>query len=233
MHRLLIAFLATLSLTVPAHALTYAEATITCPLDGKTFSYTAMGSGTQFGQRLDLKPIGPIDATPPLPKCPEDHFIVYEETLSDADLKTVKALVATPAYRALAKDGPTYAALARIFEAVGQPDEVIGFAWLRASWQAEGTPANGQYLHAARTRYAAVLGGELPPERRFQVGLIVGELERRTGDFSAAAKRFTELQAMQYASAEPFDRIIARQLALVGAKDRAPHPIPDAPQADK
>ena len=214
-----------------AGALTYHEAKVTCPLDGTVIAYDAMGSGTSFGQRLDLMPIGPIDATPPLPKCPEDHFIVFEEALSPAELAKVKALVATAKYRALAEKGPEYGALALIFETLGRPDEMIAFAWLRASWQTEGdAKANRRFLAASLDRYRAALKAELPLERRFQVGLIAGELERRLGQFDAAAKRFGELEALPFANAAPFDRIVARQKALIAEKDSAPHPIPKADQ---
>lgn len=212
-----------------AAALTYQQVTVTCPLDGTVIEYGAMGSGTSFGQRLDLMPIGPIDPTPPLPTCPKDGFIVFDEQLSEADRAKVKALVATPEYAKLAKQGPPYAVLATIFEALDKPAEASAFAWLRASWQVESdAAANRRFLANALRGYEAALKGELPLERRFQLGLIAGELERRLGRFEAAAARFAALEALPFANVDGFDRVIERQKVLIGEKDHAPHPIPKA-----
>ncbi len=217
----------TLLASAAAAGLTYRQAEVTCPLDGTTFSYRAMGSGTSFGQRLDLKRIGPIDSTPPLPVCPKDHFIVFDEQLSPDELKTLKALVAGADYKARVKAGPSYAVLAHLFETLKKPADTIAFAHLRASWQVEGDAEAVEAQHrAALTHYTAFLEGEMDLEQRFNVGLIAGELERRLGRFDAATARFEALAALPYADAEPFRGIIALQRALIEQKDREPHAIP-------
>lgn len=209
-----------------AVALTTAEVKITCPLDGHAFTYQAMMSGTQFGQRLDLKPIGPIAAPAPLPVCPKDQAVVFDEDLTGAPLAKQKALVATAAYKAAAKDEPSYALLARTLEALGHAPAEVGFAWLRASWQVEGDAAKvTRFLTAALSGYEKGMVGKAGVEA-FQMGLIAGELERRLGRFEAAGKRFAALAGHDTAKERPFAGIIAYQQKLVAAKDAAPHQIP-------
>lgn len=216
-----------LLLTPPAAALTTAEVEATCPIDGHTFSYRAMMSGTQFGQRLDLKPIGPIAAPAPLPVCPKDHAVVFDEELSGEALAKQKALVATAAYAAAAKDEPSYALLARTLDALGHPAAAVGFAWLRASWQVEGDAAKTtRFLTAALAGYERELASKTSADA-FQIGLIAGEIERRLGRFDAAGKRFAALAADAKAKEKPFAGIIAYQRKLVGDKDSAPHQIPE------
>lgn len=228
MKRLALTLITTLALTAPAAALTFFEETVTCPIDGKTFTYQAMGSGTSFGQRLDLKPIGPTAAPPPLPVCPNDHFVVFDEKLDPTAIQKLKSFIKTGRYRkAIADADSSYYLLALLLEARGEPAEVIGFAYLRASWQVEGDAAKTErYLTEALKWHERALTGGLPPEKAFQVDLITGELERRLARFDAAAARFTRLAARPEASKAPFKGIVAYQQSLVTAKDRAPHEIP-------
>lgn len=222
----LIALSSALLWASPAAALTTAEVKITCPLDGHAFTYQAMMSGTQFGQRLDLKPVGPIAAPTPLPVCPKDHAVVFDEELAGEALSKQKALVASAAYQAAAKDEPSYALLARTLEALGHGPAEVGFAWLRASWQVEGDAAEvTRFLTAALAGYEKGMAGKDGVEA-FQMGLIAGEIERRLGRFEAAGKRFAALAEHAKAKERPFAGIIAYQQTLVAAKDAAPHQIP-------
>ena len=54
----------------------------TCPLCATAFEAELDLSGTQFSQRLDLKPIGPIAAPWRLAVCPQCHFVLYTDELS-------------------------------------------------------------------------------------------------------------------------------------------------------
>ncbi|MCB9551094.1 MAG: DUF2225 domain-containing protein [Myxococcales bacterium] len=220
--------LLTLALTHPAAALTLREVTVTCPIDGKKFTYQAMMSGTSFGQRLDLKPIGPTAAPPPLPVCPDDHFVVFEEELDPATIEQLAAFIKTRPYRKAIADGESsYYLHALLLEARFRHPEAIGYAYLRASWQVEGDAAKTErYLTEALKWYERALPIPLPPDRALQAELITGELERRLARFDAAAARFTRLATHPEATAAPFKGIIAYQQRLITDKDRAPHEIP-------
>ena len=67
-----------------ATAATIYEAEKTCPLCTTEFKAHLAGSGTQFGMRLDLKPLGAIAAPWPVAVCPKCHFVLLGDDLSDS-----------------------------------------------------------------------------------------------------------------------------------------------------
>lgn len=68
--------LAALLSATTVNALTIHEADRTCPLCKTEFKAHLAGSGTQFGMRLDLKPLGAIAAPWPVAVCPKCHFVL-------------------------------------------------------------------------------------------------------------------------------------------------------------
>lgn len=207
-----------------------------CPLDGTKWTATLDGSGTSFGQQLDLKPIGPTPAPWRLAVCPTDHFVMFQDSFSPAELATLRPLITSPAYQALAKDHTEYFLLGKIFEHLGKPRFVIALAYVKASWQVDRDPVRyAEYAGEALRHYEA---GLAKPETaddkaseaerqslRLNAELIAGELERRLGKFDAARARFTRLESSPQPKEEIHRAIIAQQLRLAAAHDSDRHRI--------
>ncbi|MBL9008141.1 MAG: hypothetical protein JNJ46_28035 [Myxococcales bacterium] len=236
--RLCIGVLASL-LCLDAHdtrAHTFMQKQQVCPLDGTRWTATLDGSGTSFGQHLDMKPFGPTPAPWRLAVCPKDHFVMYQETFSQDELAVLRPLIESAAYQALAKDHTEYFLLGRIFEHLKRPAFVIGLIYVKASWQVDHDPARyREYATEALRHYEAGLAkpaaiATKPSEKddadqRLHAELLAGELERRLGRFEAAQARFGRLQNSPQLSSELLRAIVAQQLALIAARDAAPHRI--------
>lgn len=207
---------------------TFGEVSSTCPLDGTTFTWTASMSGTSFGQRLDLRPIGPIASPWPVAVCPKDHFVLFDDKLDPDTIERARAVVATPEYQALAATESSYYLLATLQRGLGRPESELGWLLLQASWQVEADAArNRRYLEEALAAYQASLAtGKLSGEERLTADLLAGELERRLGRFAEAKARFTRLQGEKPAPEGVIKRIIDAQLSYTAAGDSAPHEVP-------
>src|SRR5262245_48698537 len=118
-------------------ALIMAEVEETCPLDGTTFTTTRAISGTQWGCRLDGKPLGPIAAPWPVPVCPTDHFVLYKSTFDPEEVAKLRPFVHSPAYQDQVPGNSSYYLMATIFEFLGESPKTIAHTYLQASWQVE------------------------------------------------------------------------------------------------
>ena len=207
-----------------------------CPLDGTRWTATLDGSGTSFGQHLDMKPFGPTPAPWRLAVCPTDHFVMYQDKFSKDELATLRPLIQSPAYQALAKDHTEYFLLGKIFEHLKRPPLQVALIYVKASWQVDTDPVRyAEYVKEALRHYEVGLAvpdqasGEASPEerasQRINAELLVGELERRLGRFDAAQVRFSRLKNSPQMKEPILQAIVTQQLALVAAKDSAPHRI--------
>jgi len=224
------------AMTAGVSAHTLMQKAQVCPLDGTKWTATLDGSGTSFGQQLDLKPIGPTPAPWRLAVCPTDHFVMFQESFTPAELTTLRALISSPEYQSLAKDHSEYFLLGRIFEHIGKPQFVIALAYVKASWQVDSDPVRyAEYAGAALRHYEA---GLAKPETadakaseaerqslRLNAELIAGELERRLGKFDAARTRFTRIESSPQPKEEIHRTIIAQQLRLIATADSRPHRV--------
>ena len=58
----------------------------TCPLYEKVFKCELDMSGTQFGMRLDLKPLGLTAAPWRIPVCPRWRFVLYDDEIPTGEV---------------------------------------------------------------------------------------------------------------------------------------------------
>ena len=207
-----------------------------CPLDGTRWTATLDGSGTSFGQYLDMKPFGPTPAPWRLAVCPKDHFVMYQDTFTPNELATLRPLIESAAYQALAKDHSEYFLLGTIFEHHKRPPFVVALAFVRASWQVDRDPVRyAEYATEALRHYERGFASPEPPsaddsaeeraDQRINAELLAGELERRLGRFDAARARFSRLQGSPQLKLDILRSIVAQQLALIAAKDATPQRI--------
>jgi len=214
-------------LTLSAVAHTSVEGKFTCPIDGRKFKQYVDASGTQFGLRLDYKPLGAIAAPWAIPQCPKCKFVLYEESFDTAIVQKIKPFILSERYRSAAAGNSSYFCLALVREFLGSDALDIGYAYLQASWQVESNPAKcREYLRLAHDKLAAGLKTLKPTDVRFaDVALVCGELERRLGRFTEAEKRFNALRTMKAFKDAQRQKIIARQLYFISKEDAAPHAL--------
>ncbi|MEI2457114.1 hypothetical protein [Lysobacter firmicutimachus] len=210
----------------PAQALTFADQTLVCPIDGKSFTARVMSSGTSFGRYFDTRPFGPIAAPAPLPACPGNGFIVVEQReYSAEELTRLRAFVASEEYRGWIANETPYYRLARQMAFAGASPDAAANVWLQATWDADAEryPRYAeQALQAWRQRAQRQAGSEEGVHAR----LVVGELQRRLGRFDEARASFLAVRAdpalQRVEDAETRDylgQIVAAQLQLVQARD--------------
>lgn len=198
-----------------------------CPIDGKRFRQLVDASGTQWGLRLDLKPIGPTPAPWRIPQCPKCRFVLYDQAIDKATVQRLKPFITSSAYRSVAAENSSYFCLASVRQFLGDPPLWIGHAYLKASWQVEAdAPKCVSYLtHAYKQLQSGLITLRTTDKEFVTTALLCGELERRLGKFEEAAKRFSDLRFMESFKKSNLEKIIDRELTLIGAKDSRPHAI--------
>ena len=193
--RILVLFLL---LTGTVHAMTIREKQFTCPIDGTAFEYMIALSGSQFGMRLDLQPLGPTPAPWSLPSCPECRFPLFEEEFSDEEIERYRELVESEAFREVTENKSSYFTLALVKEHDGEAAGEIGYAYLRASWQLEEEREKYEKcLALALEQYREDFESEEHEERVdawWTSGILVAELERQLGNFEAALNQVERLR---------------------------------------
>lgn len=158
---------------------------IACAVGGKKFEHVRTASYSTWGTRLDGKPYGSWEFPNPLPVCPDNGLVMFDE-FSKAQVATLARLIADPEYRVMTdRDTPYYRAhwLHRRLE--GNP---VDTAWLliQASWEADGAP---DLKRRYQQEYVAAIRG-LPREGDVDTWTIM-QLRavnglRELGDFEAA-----------------------------------------------
>jgi uncharacterized protein (DUF2225 family) len=221
------------SLLARAHTMGTTEAT--CPLDGNKFEAMVDMSGTRFGMRLDLKPLGPTPAPWRIPVCPKCHFVIFSDELSEKDKASLRDLVKSPAYTAKASSESDYYLVALCYAHLGKPEVQIGFAYLQASWEVEHKPeAYQEYLGRSLEHYEKALADpRLEAKDRTSALFLSGELRRLRGELDKARAVFIRIAKMPEFQKPPFAEMIPFELELIAAKDSAPKPMPEGPNKKK
>ncbi|MEA3040751.1 MAG: hypothetical protein QOC65_240 [Sphingomonadales bacterium] len=153
------AAIAALALPVaPVAADTAVSETMTCPIGGGSFTFTAAASYTASGERPDGKPFGSRAFPLPLPECPDNGLVLYKDYTPE-EVAKLEPLVASEAYRALRKEDTPYYRAYWLMKAMDLGAERYLWALLQAGWEAEARPD-------LRKRYLAELveaSAQVPP----------------------------------------------------------------------
>lgn len=211
-----------------APALTFMEQQYLCPIDGKPFSARVASSGTSFGRYFDGQQFGPIASPGPLPVCPDNGFVIGDETraYSEAELVRLREFVASPQYRGwVAQDTPYYR-LARQRAFFGESPEALAPTLLAATWEA-GASRYPRYAAEALAAWQARAGQQADGDGAYTARMVVGELQRRLGRFDDARATFEALRAdrgfpgkqVEADDAAYLRKIVAAQLELI--RDRS------------
>ncbi len=179
----------------------------TCPLCDTKFKATLAGSGTQFGQRLDLRPLGAITSPWPIAVCPQCGFVLFKdqgEKYTAEELATLRGLVNADGYKKLPANTPAYERLAVLYEGLKRPPFVIAYAYLKASWQLEDQPErNRVLLEKSRKWFETYLEtAQKSDEARMTAEFLRGELLRRVGKFEEAKAQLERLGKLKEFTAD-------------------------------
>ena len=179
-----------------AKASTTYEALVTCPIDGQQFKASMIGSYQQSGVRLDSKPLGSSVVPFPYPVCPENGFVIYQDTFSETELGAIKLIVSTDEYQRLRRENTDYYMIAYVKERMGDDDYDLGNMYLRASWEAERDRPYlvDSYRALAIEKFDGFVGRELNRTKEWwTAAILAAELDRLLGHFDAVEARFNGL----------------------------------------
>jgi hypothetical protein len=241
------AALALTALAAQAQGVKQVDVPRICPLCRTTFAARTAGSGTQMGMRLDLKPLGDIEAPWPVAACPQCRFVLFEDQLDAPALAKLRRYVDTPVYQAFAAARSSYFLIAKLMLALTASDLEVAHAYLKASWQEETDAARlhedlelslrhfEAYLQESAGRGSApqAQGEQVDPDDFRTASILKGELLRRLGRFDEAVAHLEQLRPIPAFQAKPLSEILAYETTLCRQQDAAPHGVEEASPAGK
>ena len=223
--------------TLFAH--TSVEVEKTCHLCDTKFKTRMDASGTSFGMRLDLKKLGPIASPRSVAVCPNCHYVLLGDDLTEDELAKCRQVVESKEYKEHSGRA-SYFLLALLYEGLGRESLDIAHTYLKASWQEENDEKHlKEDLGMSLKNFEAYLK-EGPPkkadgktEEKAQdensaydtARLLKGELLRRLGRFEEARKYLQALLEEKQFQSTFFGDIVRYQIKLCVQKDAKPHEI--------
>lgn len=182
-----------------SYSMTGGTKQFTCPLDGEQFEDYVNFSGTSFGMRLDLKPIGPTPAPWALATCPKCRFPQFKNEFEADEIKRYKTLVDSKEFKAIDQTAPSYLLLAKVKKYDEAPDSEIAYSYLQASWQVEADPeAYQKCIQLALQHYNKDFSqSNKEDDKSITSGILVAELYRQQGDFKNAIEQITALKKIK------------------------------------
>jgi len=180
-----------------------------CPVGGESFTFTSTHSMSTWGRRPDGKPYGSWEFPDPVPECPGNRLVMFKAFSKD-EIKALKPLLASDAYRALG-DETTYYRIGWLAKALNVPN--IDYPWLmlQASWQADGDEARKARY---QREYVALVDAAPPGDADTWVDRQAQAVnaERELGQFDAAARRIAAIrQNASWPASKPGEEARSRE----------------------
>lgn len=211
-----------------------------CPLCSTAFTAEVDMSGTQFGMRLDLKPIGPIAAPWRVPVCPQCHFVLFSDELTPEVLEQCREIVGSQGYISQVERSSHFL-LGLLYEGLKENPMTVAQTFLRASWQEEETPELlREDLERSLGHFEAFLqlpppaeSGDSDPENnpRATAQLLKAEILRRLGRFDQASVFLDELKVLPAFQDSFVGKIVDYQIRLCQKQDDQPHQLSEMESA--
>lgn len=198
-----------------ATASTSYETTVTCPIDGQTFTTIMLGSYFQSSMRLDFKPIGALITPYPYPVCPGNGFVMYQDRFSNEELNALRTIVLSDEYRRLRAENTDYFMVAYMKQRLGANQYDLGNTYLRASWEAErlALARVDEYREFALEAFDKSLSGKSThTEEWWTATVLAAEMDRLLGRFSAVELRISKLPLAEMGATYPGLRIMLDQI---------------------
>lgn len=192
----------------PAMATTLNPGDFTCALCGRKFSTQIVGSYTIGGKDSEFRPryLGLAPWPYFVHTCPHCHFTDYSHKAKFSALEKKNIQNYLEEYCREHNCAPSnlsqqYEILAHTQELRGLPPLKVADAYLKAAWMADDVKnraAARRCRQQAIRHFALVLEGRaVKDDLRPDLTYLVGELHRRTGNFTEALQWFARVQAPQ------------------------------------
>ncbi|UQZ90735.1 hypothetical protein C4J81_16590 [Deltaproteobacteria bacterium Smac51] len=142
----------------------------------------------------------------------------------------LKEFVATAEYKQMLAEETTYWVIVKLEEKVGEPLDKQWFRLLQATWQAEGTDRYETYARETIRAIEALLANpEGKKEKDIEtVQILLGELNRRIGEFDKAKAVFENLLTKpEFKEHDFYPGIIKYELKLIAAGNKFSHSMSD------
>jgi hypothetical protein len=204
-------------------------ATVVCPIDGKPFNYDPPLSEPLRGRDLDMRPVAGYRTPWPLPKCPENGFIVYKNGGYSADeIAKLRTFVASERYQSMLKIHTGYYLAAVLRREAGDPVYDVAWSLAEATWEVADDPARYKaYAEEALATFNSLPdGSRLDRRQNVLREMMSGELERRLEMFDAAEMRFRRIRDEAEFAAPQLQHVIEFQLRLIKQKDTRSRRMP-------
>ena len=193
----------------------------TCPVGGEKFEAWQSGTYSTYGARPDGKPYSYMPFPFPLPECPSNHLVVFDD-FTPAEIAKLTTLIAAPDYRAMvARDVPYYRA-SWLADRLDHPQTQSLWLLLRAIWTVTpdamtlGDPALAErYQTEFAARVAALPATTATVERRALLARGANAL-RQLGRFDEAEAMRRTAAAILPASGDDPDEIRGWKDLLTG-----------------
>ena len=241
--RILLVLVLSLAVVGAARADTVVTQEMTCPLCSHAFKCELDASGTRFGMRLDLKPVGPIAAPWRLPVCPKCHFVIYDEHIPAEEIEKCREIVPSQTYKKHIGRASHYL-LGILFEGLQKPSMNLAHIFLKASWQEEQDPVKLKDCLERSLRHFEVFlqkntkkeGGtpsrNLDGDESYSTALLLkGEILRRLGRFDEAKVHLTGVLKLKPFQGTLLGDIVAFEIMLCDKKDSKPHEVSEVEKA--
>lgn len=178
---------------------------MTCPVGGEKFTHVGTTSYSTFGSRPDGKPYGSWFFPLPLPECPTNGLVIFDE-FTPEQLAKLPALIAEPDYKARVKGDRPYYRAAWLMEKLGYPAHQVAWMVQQASWQADDDLALKRKYQAEFAARVAKLEGTLDPKHLVQMQVYAANALRELERFDEAIALLNRLDFTDYQkSAARFD----------------------------
>jgi len=206
----------------------------TCPLCEEVFKCELDMSGTQFGMRLDLKPLGPTAAPWRIPVCPKCHFVLYDDEIPAEEFVKCKEIVRSDAYKKQSGRA-SYYLLGLLFEGLEKNPLDIAHIFLKASWQEESDEKKlKDDLEHSLHHFELFLKDQPKSDAVLQkednayvtAQLMKGEILRRMSHFDEAKSYLSGLLSFKpFQGGTLLGDIVRFEISLCDKKDSGPHAV--------
>lgn len=215
-------------------------APMTCPVGGEAFAPYRATHYSTYGQRPDGRPYSYMPMPLPIPECPTNKLVVFDD-FTPAEVETLAALIAAPDYAALVERENAYYRGYWLAGRLQRPARTV-LGLLNAAIWAEapgrGEPGRGDPARAARYREALVrevdrLPADTAAEDRLWLQARATNALRELGRFEEAEEMRVRTHAFASTMSDSAGKTYLDRLApVIARRDASVEPLDMVPELE-